>query len=388
MKIKYMVLPLGLIALGGIFFTPAEPSSRRTPAHVYVDSKKRVEKKIPPVNEILVQGHHEEIERSLHQYLSDSKPIQPGTAAYREQVPRVAAFLQKFPGALDEAGALILSDHVHLYTKWMLLEAIGSYTPSSEAHALLRQLASNPSLGEDVLITLVSVFGLAVDIPEDSIDFLLERSRDPDRLGRVALSTMGRVAGVIRKRDPASASRIVSILSGRLRDQDRLGKSNEVASILEALGNTGDRHLVARIWPFLEHSNSRVRGAALVTLGSLDKNGSEARLRFALQQDPDPRVRMEAIEALMPVPNGVPDEQVANAGRMGEGTLSDLLQVVEHDENERVRLEVMDAFHEIYETPPSRVTETLRTIAQTDSSNHVREMAGWYLKYGYFTSGR
>jgi hypothetical protein len=332
----------------------------------------------------------EESGESLSGFLAgieaDIRPIQPGMAAYRGRVKRVAAFLQNSPGALAEAGELILSEAPHIYTKWILLEAIGIYSPSSEAHALLRRLAGDPSLGMGVLVTLMSVFCLAEEYSADSIDYLVGRSGEPDRLARVAQSAIGRIAGKISDHDPQISSRIVSILLGRLREQVNSGKSHKAASTLEAISNTRDPHVVAGIWPLIEDLHPEIRGAALVTLGALDPLGSEARIRLSLKQDPDPMVRIKAIEALMPVPNGVPSEQVANSDRMSDGTLSDLLAVARADENEQVRLEVMDAFHEIYETPPARVTETLRTLAETDSSSHIREMAAWYLEYGYFST--
>lgn len=326
---------------------------------------------------------------SLSGFLSrinaDIEPIQPGTAAYRARTRRVAAFLKNHPAALEEAGEIILSEEEHVYTKWMLLGAIGLQSPATEAHALLRRLAADPSLGENVLVTLLGVFALAGEIPADSVDFMIERSETSDRLGGIAQATLGRIAGKIRSSDPGTASRIVSILSERLHDKVYSGRSRDAASTLESLAYTGERRVVSQVWPLTNHSCPEIRGAALVTLGALDPGASEARLRLALRQDPDPAVRIRAIEALMPVPHGVAEEQLANSNRMSEGTVSDFLAVVRGDENEQVRLEVMRAFHEMYETPPAPVVETLRHLAETDGSEEVREAAGWYLGYGYLS---
>jgi hypothetical protein len=303
-----------------------------------------------------------------------------GTPGFSALVTRLADFLEARPDAMEEAAAVIRSGDVAVAMKWALIEALGRQSDAGLAHAILTGLAADPVLSDSLKRTVVSCLSLTGNIPEETIDFLQGIASGKGFLVGLALETMARSAARL---DRSRAERIVHFLEIALEARIASGDSNRTAATLRALAFSGSVSSANRVDSLTRNGCPVVRSAALVCLGKLDRAAGESQIRYSLLNDPDPRVRLGAIEALKPVPLGVAEEQAPNAGRVSAVALVDLLHVAKNDANKSVRLQALRFFEQTWRRAPGSVLDAVRIMAANDASPYVRDRAQWALDYAF-----
>ncbi len=303
-----------------------------------------------------------------------------GTPGFSALVTRLVDFLEAHPDAMEKAAAVIRSGDSAIALKWALIESLGRQSHADRAHTLLIGLAVDPVVPEQLKRTVVSCLSLTAIVPVKTIDFLQRLGAGEDSMADLALEILARN---VFKLEEVRADKTIRFLETTLESRLASDDSERTAAALRALAFSGNASSAVMVNEVTRNGCPMIRGAALICMGKLAPGVGEARIRFALLNDPDAGVRLSALEALKPVPLGVAEEQSINSGRVSDSLLNDLLHVARSDTKERVRLQALRIFHQTWSRAPEQVLDTLRTMAVHDSSRNVRNWARWYLTYGF-----
>jgi len=196
--------------------------------------------------------------------------------------------------AMDDQG---VSDRTRADV-YLVLELAG--TPQAQK-ALVEVISGSAATPTDRRRAIVALAGVAQPTTA-SIEALWslsrsgtsERGRDPTAgTATLALGSVGQ--RLIASQDPRYASLRADLLSGALGGAD----SQQRASFVYALGNTGDASLSSAIAPLLSDSAPAVRSAAAQSLGTLGTDAAADALVAQLRQERVATVRGAIAEALV-----------------------------------------------------------------------------------------
>lgn len=209
------------------------------------------------------------------------------------QYLRMAALFRIDPAAAADAEARIRAGADRERTQ-LLAGALGSAGAPAAQHALA-DLAGDPGLDDGARAQAVIALGLSANPTAEALAALRAVVRGPGgELREGALLAMGNLAMHLRSADPAGAAAIVDELFALLATA---ASDDERASVLRALGNSGDERIVAVLAAYRGSTDWTVRAAAYWGLRSIP-TAEAARLLVGGLADPGSAVRSAAVAAI------------------------------------------------------------------------------------------
>lgn len=229
---------------------------------------------------------------SLSDLLATYGAVRGDQHAEGYQYLRMAALFRIDPAAAADAGARIRAGADREQTQ-LLAGALGSAGAPAAQHAL-SGLARDPGLDEGTRAQAVIALGLSANPTEEALAALRAVVRGPaGDLREGALLAMGNLALRLRSTDPAGAAAIVDELVGLLATA---ASDAERASVIRALGNTGDERIVGVIAAHLRADDWTIRAAVYWSLRQIP-TADAARLLVGGLSDPGSGVRAAAVSA-------------------------------------------------------------------------------------------
>lgn len=213
------------------------------------------------------------------------------------QYLRMAALFRIDAASAADAGARIRAGADREETQ-LLAGALGS-AGAPAAQRALADLARDSGLADGARAQAVIALGLSANPTSEAIAALRALVRGPEGdLREGALLAMGNLALHLRGTDPAGAAAIVdelvALLATAASDADR-------ASVLRALGNTGDERIVGVVASYLGSGDWTVRAAVYWSLRQIS-TADAARLLVRGLSDPGSGVRSAAVSAIATQP--------------------------------------------------------------------------------------
>lgn len=204
----------------------------------------------------------------------------------------LVAFLRSQPGAIDKALRLIESGAKVAPT---LVSALGS-AGTPEAQLALARVIGDASLPKPLRSRAVMKLG-HVDKPEfTSIQVLLDHRHEKRLSGQVflALGSMGRRFAETGRAD--QQEEIGKILLAHLKAEE--AGTGRVIKPLRALANLGDTRLLGEVKPYLQHTDPRVRAAAISAIQHMRSPELASFMADALKREAQPSVLREILSAM------------------------------------------------------------------------------------------
>jgi hypothetical protein len=303
----------------------------------------------------------------------------PATPGYRSRLEKLIQLFADDPATVDQAADLLEADPTLPYFgQTLLVTAIARFQDPVKAQKLLLRLARSADLNEEVRLALVSQMAIPTALPPETSEYLDRLSREPGRVGLVALDALGRM---VRKMgaegDPRAPAQVHAWVVEY--DRARTAKDSRRASrVLLALGEAG----TAEAWPLLKSAlldpNPSLRAAAVEAVG---RHGNPERLDIALRvlrDDPIPTVALGALKALYPAPGQGAQVQSERLGEIPLSLTAAVADVLAVHRDSEVRLEILRYYDLCFErgvAPPPRVVEVVRRLAGSDPVEDVRMRA-------------
>jgi len=146
------------------------------------------------------------------------------------------------------------------------------------------------------VVALVQVAGPDNQAAQGLLALLLDPATDP-QLAKASLYMLGAFAGKAGA-DPALFEQLLAL-------ESHAANGGFLPHFLTALGNVGNNSILPAIQRYLEHSDAKLRAAALDALRRLDSPEAFALLNQYATHDPAPQVRAEALGSLSEQPGNL-----------------------------------------------------------------------------------
>lgn len=179
-----------------------------------------------------------------------------------------------------------------------------------------------------------------------------------DQIASLALFTLGIVARNSAETQPERANKIVATLLKRLKSA---GTTDQKRKLLLALGNAGLPRAYSDVVRFTTDSEAELRAAAAAALRFQQDGGVESILIRLLTADPDPGVRIQAIQSL-------------GFGPINRVRFEAVKQVVLTDKESDVRQAALELIWKARAAVPEALA-VVRQVAENDARKELRKMA-------------
>jgi HEAT repeat protein len=150
-------------------------------------------------------------------------------------------------------------------------------------------------------------------------------------------------------------------------------KEENLPSLIYAIGMIKNQDSAEKLFPFMEHQNSRIRSITAVALGNIGNLNSQNYLKKALN-DQEPNVEWGSAISLAKLGDASGVTTILN---LLDRSYLEKFPEVDSDEQTNLMLSAIDAAQNI---KTDQVTAVIKNLSATDKNMNVRQAAFNYLK--------